>query len=61
VPAALPHFNQPANVKWIADLAAKFLRDKCSEAVAQAGGRLADRAYALALENGYQNSGRWDE
>ena len=87
--AALTHFTQPAEVKWIADLAdlaepqaqtaledladrallvsdstaqafvlpplaARFLRDKRPEAVAQTGDRLADRAYALALENGFQ-------
>jgi tetratricopeptide (TPR) repeat protein len=92
--AALTHFTQPANVKWVADLAglserqaetaledladrallvsdptaqafvlpplaAKFLRDKRPEAVAQTGDRLADRVYALALENGYQNYERF--
>lgn len=40
-------------------LAAKFLRDKRPEAVAQAGDRLADRAYALALENGYDEYERF--
>ncbi len=35
------------------ELAAKFLRDKRPEAVAQTGDRLADGAYALAIENGY--------
>src|SRR5262249_50090301 len=34
-------------------LAAQFLRAKRPEAVAQSGDRLADRAYALALEHGY--------
>jgi len=33
-------------------LAAKFLREKCPDGVAQTGDRLAERAYALALENG---------
>ena len=40
-------------------LAAKFLRDKRPEAVAQAGARLVDRAYALALENGYEEYERF--
>lgn len=35
-------------------LTAQFLRTRRPEAVAQAGDRLANRAYALALENGYQ-------
>ena len=87
--AALAHFTQPAQVKWVADLAglaepaaltaledladrallvaspdgatfllpplaALFLRRRRPEAVAAAGGRLTDRAYALALENGYR-------
>jgi tetratricopeptide (TPR) repeat protein len=38
---------------YLPPLAAKFLRNKRPEAVAQTGDRLADRAYALALENGY--------
>jgi tetratricopeptide (TPR) repeat protein len=40
-------------------LASKFLRDKRPEAVAQTGDRLADRAYALALENGYDKYDRF--
>jgi hypothetical protein len=40
-------------------LAAKFLRDKSPEAVTQTGDRLADRAYALALENGYEQYERF--
>ena len=44
---------------FLPPLAAKFLRDKRPEAVAQTGGRLADRAYALALENGYQQHERF--
>jgi nucleoside phosphorylase/tetratricopeptide (TPR) repeat protein len=35
-------------------LAATFLRRKRPEAVAQAGERLADKAYALVVENGYR-------
>ena len=38
---------------YLPPLAAKFLQDKRPEAVTQTGDRLADRAYALALENGY--------
>ena len=92
--AALTHFTQPANVKWIADvaglaerqaqtalddladrallvgdpaaqafllpaLAAKFLGDKRPEAVTQTGDRLADGAFALALENGHQKYERF--
>jgi nucleoside phosphorylase/tetratricopeptide (TPR) repeat protein len=44
---------------YLPPLAAQFLRDKRPEAVAQTGDRLADRAYALALENGYQNFDRF--
>ncbi|HEY1242549.1 MAG TPA: tetratricopeptide repeat protein [Bryobacteraceae bacterium] len=40
-------------------LTAKFLRDKRPQAVAQTGDRLADRAYALALENGGQQHERF--
>ncbi|MFB3154300.1 MAG: NB-ARC domain-containing protein, partial [Candidatus Acidiferrales bacterium] len=92
--AALTHFTQPAQVTWIADLAAlaerqaqtalddlddrallvgdptaqvfslprlaaTFLKAKRPEAVAQTGDRLADRAYALALENGYERHERF--
>jgi len=44
---------------YLPPLAAKFLRDKRPEAVSQAGDRLAERAYALALENGYRNYERF--
>jgi len=40
-------------------LAAHFIRNKRPEAVAQTANRLTDRAYALALENGYQNFERF--
>jgi tetratricopeptide (TPR) repeat protein len=40
-------------------LTAQFLRAKRPEAVAQSGDRLADRAYALALEHGYQEYDRF--
>lgn len=38
---------------YLPPLAAKFLQDKRPEAVAKTGDRLADRAYALAVANGY--------
>lgn len=92
--SALVHFTQPADVKWIADvagivepvaltaledltdrallvsdpeartfmlppLAATFLRRKRPEAISRAGGRLTDRVYALALENGYEKYDRF--
>ncbi|MBC8449437.1 MAG: tetratricopeptide repeat protein [Chloroflexi bacterium] len=40
-------------------LAAAFLRRQRPEVIAQAGGRLTDRAYALALENGYEEYERF--
>ncbi|MBK8985452.1 MAG: ATP-binding protein [Chloroflexi bacterium] len=40
-------------------LAATFLRRKHPEAVGQTGGRLTDSAYALALENGYDEYERF--
>jgi ATP/maltotriose-dependent transcriptional regulator MalT len=40
-------------------LTAQFLRAKCTEAVAQSGDRLADRAYALVLEHGYEEHDRF--
>ena len=40
-------------------LTAQFLRTKRPEAVAQSGDRLADRAYALALEHGYEEYDRF--
>ncbi len=87
--AALTHFDQPAQLSWITDLAglaerqtetaledlfdrsvlvsdaasrtfflppltAAYLRSRRPEPVAKTGSRLVDKAYALALENGYQ-------
>ena len=40
-------------------LASTFLRHKRPEIVAQTAQRLTDRAYALVLENGYQNFERF--
>lgn len=40
-------------------LAARFLRRAKPEAVGACGGRLADRAYVLAVENGFDNHGRF--
>jgi tetratricopeptide (TPR) repeat protein len=40
-------------------LAAHFIRSRRPEAVAQTANRLGDRAYALALENGYKNYERF--
>lgn len=90
--AALTYFTQPAEVKWIAEIAkittpqaetaledladrsvlvledsryllplltATFLRRARPEVIAQAGNSLTDRAYALALQNGYENYGRY--
>ena len=50
-PASLVFFLPP--------LAAMFLRNKRPEAVTQTGDRLADSAYALVLENGYQKYERF--
>jgi nucleoside phosphorylase/tetratricopeptide (TPR) repeat protein len=44
---------------FLPPLAATFLRRKRPEAVAQTGNRLASRAYALAMENGYENYERF--
>jgi hypothetical protein len=92
--AALTHFTQPVDVKFIAELSSiskiaaqtalgdlssralvvpdeeeknfalvamvgAFLRRKRPEAVQQTGNRLADRAYALIVENGYQKHDRF--
>ena len=40
-------------------LAAHFLKSRRPEAVAATAGRLTDRVYALALENGYQKHDRF--
>ena len=50
-----------AQVFSLPRLAAKFLQAKRPETVAQTGDRLADRAYALALENGYARHERFPE
>jgi len=44
---------------FLPSLAATFLRRKRPQAVAQTGDRLTDRAYALALENGYNQYERF--
>jgi tetratricopeptide (TPR) repeat protein len=48
-----------AQVFTLPPLAAQFLRAKRSEAVAQSGDHLADHAYALALEHGYEKYDRF--
>lgn len=88
--AALTHFNEPAQVRWIVSmtglpwrqthtalddladrallagtpgseafhlspLAARFMKEKRPDAVAETGDRLVEYVYNLALENGYQN------
>ena len=40
-------------------LIAGFLRRKCPEAIAETGSRLEERAYALIVENGYQQHDRF--
>jgi len=46
--------------RWLLPaLAARYLRRVRPEAVGETGGRLADRAYALVLENGYRNYDRF--
>lgn len=47
--------DELAQVFLLPILAATFLRHRRPEAVAQSGDRLADRAYALAMENGGRN------
>jgi tetratricopeptide (TPR) repeat protein len=44
---------------YLPPLAAKFLQNKRPEAVAQTGDRLADRAFALALQNGHKKYERF--
>ncbi len=51
--------DEGAQTFFLPPLAATFLRRKRPEVIAQTGGRLTDRAYALALENGYQNYERF--
>lgn len=92
--AALTHFDGPAKLRWLAELAGlpqtvaltaledladrallvadaeaetfflpryagTYLRRKRPEAVAQTGERLAERVYALAMRNGYDNYNRF--
>lgn len=56
---ALLVVDEGAQTFLLPPLAASFLRRKRPEAVSQTGGRLTDRVYALALENGYQNYERF--
>ncbi len=49
---ALIDGDAAARTFYLPPLAAKFLGAKRPQEVAQSGGRLADRAYALAIENG---------
>ncbi len=56
---ALVVADGPAQAFYLPPLAATFLRRRRPEAVAQTGDRLADRAYALAVENGYQKYDRF--
>jgi len=44
---------------FLPPLTAQFLKRRHPEAVARSGKRLADRAYALAMENGWQNYERF--
>ncbi len=46
--------DEGAHTFLLPPLAATFLRRKRPETIARTGGRLTDRAYALALENGYE-------
>ena len=49
-----------AHTFFLPPLTATFLRRKRPEVVIQTGNRLTDRAYALALENGYNNYERFN-
>lgn len=51
--------DEEAQVFLLPPLAAAFLRRKRPETIAQTGTRLTDRAYTLALENGWQNYERF--
>ncbi len=51
--------DETAQTFFLPPLAASFLRRKRPDAVARTGNRLADHVYALAIENGYQNYGRF--
>jgi nucleoside phosphorylase/tetratricopeptide (TPR) repeat protein len=56
---ALLVVDEGARAFFLPPLAATFLRRKRPEAVSRTGGRLTDRAYALAMENGGQNYERF--
>jgi tetratricopeptide (TPR) repeat protein len=51
--------DEGAQTFLLPPLAATFLRRKLPEVIAQVGGRLTDRAYPLALENGWKNYERF--
>lgn len=51
--------DEASSAYYLPPLAAAFLRNKRPEAVSQSGERLADRALALALANGYDNHDRF--
>jgi tetratricopeptide (TPR) repeat protein len=51
--------DEGAQTFLLPPLAATFLRRKRPEVIARTGGRLTDRAYALALENGYEKYERF--
>ncbi|HEY0739208.1 MAG TPA: tetratricopeptide repeat protein [Herpetosiphonaceae bacterium] len=51
--------DQEAEIFLLPPLAATFLRRKRPEIIARTGERLTNRAYALVLENGYQNYERF--
>ena len=56
---ALLTSDEQSETFMLPSLAATFLRHRLPEAVASAGDRLADRVYALAVENGYQRFDRF--
>lgn len=51
--------DEAAQTFFLPPLAATYLRRKRPEAVAETGNRLTARAYALAIENGYENHERF--
>lgn len=51
--------NDELTAFTLVPMVADFLRRKKPEVVAEAGDRLEQRAYALIIENGYQNYGRF--
>jgi tetratricopeptide (TPR) repeat protein len=56
---ALLTSDEQSETFMLPPLAATFLRRRRPEAVASAGGRLAEKAYALAVENGYNRFDRF--